>query len=59
MSRFVAHQFDILPDDYDYFQKIEETLENIASSFGFKKIHTSFLDDRDFYEKFLEKSELS
>jgi len=57
MSKFLASTFDILPDDFDYFKKIEEILEDAATAFGFRKINTSFLDDNTLYEKHLGKQD--
>lgn len=46
--------WDILPDDQNFWQEIENTFESVVDAFGFEKIHTSFFDDKSFYADHLD-----
>jgi len=42
---------DILPEDQQYFQKIQEVCENIANFYGFEKIDTPIVEEAELFSK--------
>jgi histidyl-tRNA synthetase len=42
---------DILPEDQRYFQKIQNTCEDIASFYGFQKIETPILEEAELFSR--------
>ncbi|GAG42406.1 unnamed protein product, partial [marine sediment metagenome] len=42
---------DILADDQRYFEKIYETIKNIADFYGFQKIETPILEETELFSK--------
>jgi histidyl-tRNA synthetase len=42
---------DILPEDQRYFQKIQDTCEDIANFYGFQKIETPILEEAELFSR--------
>lgn len=47
----VTGMYDILPDDFLYYKKVLETVEEIAGFYNFQRIETPILERKELFEK--------